>query len=97
MNACRSWLDADVGVVKPEVLVCPGTTAAQALLGKNFSIMRRRGELVESPLAPHVMATVHPSSILRAIDDQSRREQMQSFVDDLRKIAPLIHRIRKAA
>ena len=97
INACRPWLDAELAVVKPEVLVCLGATAAQALLGKDFSVTRRRGELVESPLAPHVIATVHPSSILRAIDDQSRREQMQSFVDDLRKIAPLIHRIRKAA
>src|SRR5438552_11382856 len=95
--ACRPWLDAELTVVKPQVLVCLGATAAQALLGRDFSVTRRRGELVESPLAPHVIATVHPSSILRAIDDQSRREQMQSFVDDLRKIAPLIHRIRKAA
>ena len=97
VSACLPWLRAELAVVQPSALVCLGATAAQALLGKNFSIMRRRGELVESPLAPHVMATVHPSSILRAIDDQSRHEQMQSFVDDLRKIAPLIHKIRKAA
>src|SRR5437868_7229770 len=97
INACRPWLDAELAVVKPQILVCLGATAAQALLGKDFSVSRRRGELVESELAPRVMATVHPSSILRAIDDQSRREQMQSFVDDLRKIAPLMHRIRKAA
>ena len=97
INACRPWLDAELAAVKPDVLVCLGATAAQALLGKDFSVMRQHGELVESPLAPHVIATVHPSSILRAIDDQSRHEQMQSFVDDLRKIAPLIHRIRKAA
>jgi len=97
ISACRPWLDAELAVVKPEVLVCLGATAAQALLGKDFSVMQRRGELLQSPLARHVMATVHPSSILRAIDDQSRREQMQSFVDDLRKIAPLIHKIRKAA
>src|SRR5438093_9750652 len=95
--ACRPWLDAELAVVKPEVLVCLGATAAQALLGRDFSVMRQHGELVESPLAPHVIATVHPSSILRAIDDQSRHEQMQSFVDDLRKIAPLIHKIRNAA
>src|SRR6266568_7697854 len=97
ITACLPWLNAELAVVKPDVLVCLGATAAQALLGKDFSVMRRHGELVESPLAPHVIATVHPSSILRAIDDQSRHEQMQSFVDDLRKIAPLIHRIRKAA
>lgn len=97
ISACRPWLDAELRAIKPAVLVCLGATAAQALLGKDFSVMRRRGELVQSTLAPHVMATVHPSSILRAIDDQSRHEQMQSFVDDLRKIAPLIHKIRKAA
>src|SRR5213082_2307834 len=97
IEACRPWLDAELERVKPEVLVCLGASAAQALLGKDFRVMRQHGELVESPLAPHVIATVHPSSILRAIDDQSRHEQMQLFVDDLRKIAPLIHKIRKAA
>ena len=84
-------------MVKPEVLVCLGATAAQALLGKDFSVLRRRGELVKSSLAPHVMATVHPSSILRAIDDESRRQQMQAFIEDLRKIVPLIHKVGKAA
>jgi DNA polymerase len=97
INACRPWLDAELAVVKPEVLVCLGATAAQALLGKDFSVLRRRGELVESSLAPHVMATVHPSSILRAIDDESRRQQMQALIEDLRKIAPLIHKAGKAA
>ena len=97
INACRPWLDAELAVVKPEVLVCLGATAAQALLGKDFSVLRRRGELVKSSLAPHVMATVHPSSILRAIDDESRRQQMQAFIEDLRKIVPLIHKVGKAA
>src|SRR6266852_1296246 len=89
INACRPWLDAELAVVKPEVLVCLGATAAQSLLGKDFSVSRRRGELVESGLAPYVMATVHPSSILRAIDHESRRLQMESFVADLRKVAQL--------
>jgi uracil-DNA glycosylase len=97
INACRPWLDAELAVVKPEVLVCLGATAAQALLGKDFSVLRRRGELVESSLAPHVIATVHPSSILRAVDDESRRQQMRAFIEDLRKIAPLIHNVGKAA
>ena len=78
INACRPWLDAELAVVKPEILVCLGATAAQALLGKEFSVRRRRGELVESALAPYVMATVHPSSILRAVDHESRRLKMPS-------------------
>ena len=83
--------------MKPQVLVCLGATAAQALLGKDFSVTRRRGELVESGLAPFVMATAHPSSILRASDHESRRLQMESFVEDLRKIVPLLKKSRKAA
>jgi uracil-DNA glycosylase len=90
MAACRPWLDAELAVVEPRVLVCLGATAAQALLGRDFRITRRRGEPIDSPLAPHVLATVHPSSILRAGDDESRREQMDDFVADLRVVAKLI-------
>jgi len=90
MTACRPWLDAELAVVKPRVLVCLGSTAAQALLGRDFRVTRQRGEPVESPLAPHVLATVHPSSILRAGDDDARREQMDDFVADLRAVAALI-------
>ena len=97
INACRPWLDAELAVVKPQILVCLGATAAQALLGKDFSVSRRRGELVESELAPYVMATVHPSSILRAVDHESRRLQMDAFVTDLGKIARLLHKSRKVA
>ena len=97
INACRPRLDAELAVVKPQILVCLGATVAQALLGKEFSVSRRRGELVESELAPYVMATVHPSSILRAGDHDSRRLQMESFVADLRKVARLIQKSRKAA
>jgi uracil-DNA glycosylase family protein len=97
INACRPWLDAELAVVKPQILVCLGATAAQALLGKDFSVSRRRGELVESELAPYVMATVHPSSILRAVDHESRRLHMDAFVTDLGKIARLLHKSRKVA
>ncbi len=90
--ACRPWLDAEIEVVKPRVLVCLGSTAAQALLGKAFRVTRQRGELVDSPLAPHVMATVHPSSILRAQDEDARRAELLAFVDDLRRVAPLLDR-----
>ncbi|MGB7728393.1 MAG: uracil-DNA glycosylase family protein [Candidatus Acidiferrum sp.] len=64
--ACRPWLDAEIAALKPSVIVCLGATAAQALLGRAFRLTQHRGEFVESSLAPHVLATVHPSSILRA-------------------------------
>lgn len=85
--ACRPWLDAELAVVRPEVLVCLGATAAQALLGRSFRVTRERGRLVESPLAPATLATVHPSSILRAPDDETRRRERALFVDDLRVAA----------
>jgi uracil-DNA glycosylase family protein len=95
--ACRPWLDAELEVVKPEVVVCLGATAAQALLGKEFSVMRQRGELVKSDLAPYVTATVHPSSVLRAIDDESRYQQKRAFVEELKKIGKLLRKLPKAA
>jgi uracil-DNA glycosylase len=85
--ACRPWLEAELAVVRPQVVVCLGATAAQALLGKKFKVTQERGKLVASPLAPRVIATVHPSSILRAPDDETRRLEMRRFVDDLRKVA----------
>lgn len=85
--ACRPWLDAELEWIKPKVLICLGATAAQALLGKTFLVSKWRGEFIPSGLAPHVMATVHPSSILRAPDEKSRHESMKHFVNDLKKIA----------
>jgi DNA polymerase len=87
IHACRPWLDAELRVVRPQILVCLGATAAQSLLGRDFSVMRQRGQLIHSPLAPFVMATVHPSSILRAPDDNARHQQMQAFVNDLKIVA----------
>jgi uracil-DNA glycosylase family protein len=84
--ACGPWLDAEIAAVKPEVIVCLGATAAQALLGRQFKVTMHRGELLESELAAHVMATVHPSSILRAPDDETRHREMKRFVADLKKI-----------
>jgi uracil-DNA glycosylase len=87
--ACRPWLEAELEVVEPRVLVCLGATAAQALLGRDFRVSRQRGEPVDSDLAEHVMATVHPSSILRA--DEDRRElEYRAFVDDLKTVAKLV-------
>lgn len=85
--ACRPWLETEIALVKPRVLVCLGATAAQALLGKAFKVSQQRGTFVESSLAPNVMATVHPSSILRAPDDESRQSELRRFVADLRRVA----------
>ncbi|HET6957142.1 MAG TPA: UdgX family uracil-DNA binding protein [Vicinamibacterales bacterium] len=85
--ACRPWLDAEIALVKPRVIVCLGATAAQALLGKSFKVTAHRGVFVPSPLAPRVLATVHPSSILRAPDTEARRTEMRRFVSDLRVAA----------
>ncbi len=88
--ACRPWLEAEIALVKPEVIVALGATAAQALLGPQFRVTKQRGQFIESTLAPYVMATVHPSSILRAPDDETRRIEYRRFVDDLKKLAPVI-------
>ena len=85
--ACRPWLDAEIALVKPRVLVCLGATAAQALLGRAFKVSQQRGTFVPSPLAPRVTATVHPSSILRAPDDDTRRAEMARFVADRTRVA----------
>jgi uracil-DNA glycosylase len=90
IRACRPWLDAELERVRPHVLVALGATAAQALFGSDFRVSVSRGRLVESPLAPHAMATVHPSSILRARDDETRHREMVEFVEDLRTAARLL-------
>jgi uracil-DNA glycosylase len=87
IRACRPWLDAELEVVKPRVLVCLGATAAQALLGSGFRVTRQRGQFVESDFAPRVLATVHPSSVLRAPDDEARAEAYRGLVEDLSKVA----------
>ncbi len=89
-TACRPWLEAELAVVKPEVVVALGATAAQTLLGRAFRVTKERGVLVESELHPRVVATVHPSSILRAPDADDRRAAMQDFVADLRVVAELL-------
>jgi uracil-DNA glycosylase len=88
--ACFPWLNAELAAVKPTAVVCLGATAAQALLGKDFRVTKQRGEFVKSPLAPYVLATVHPSSILRAPDEETRHEEMRRFVEDLRVVARVL-------
>ena len=88
--ACKLWLEAEIRVLKPQVIVCLGATAAQALISPTFKVTKERGKLIPSPLAPHVVATVHPSSILRSRDETTRANEMELFVDDLKSVAKVI-------
>lgn len=92
INACFPWLREEITRVEPEVLLCLGATGAQALLGRTFKVSERRGDLVESDLAPHVLATVHPSSVLRSRDDEARRLAKKAFVNDLQTAASYARR-----
>ena len=87
IRACRPWLDAELEVVKPTVIVCLGATAAQALLGSKFRVTQQRGRAIkDTALAPYVVATVHPASILRAPDAETREAEARAFVEDLRTV-----------
>jgi DNA polymerase len=88
--ACRPWLDAELEEVRPKVVVALGATAAQSLLGKDFRVTKQRGELLDSPIAEHVIATVHPSSILRQRDAKARDAEFAALVDDLRVAARVV-------
>lgn len=88
--ACRVWLELELRLVLPDIVVALGATAAQALLGRAFRMTKDRGKVVASPLASRVVATVHPSSILRAPDEESRHAEMRAFVRDLRVVAKLM-------
>ncbi|HEV8687323.1 MAG TPA: UdgX family uracil-DNA binding protein [Gaiellaceae bacterium] len=87
MTACRPWLEAEIEAVEPRVIVLLGATAAQTLLGRQFRVTKQRGELVESPFAESVTATIHPSAILRAED---RDAEYAGFLADLQKVAKLL-------
>jgi uracil-DNA glycosylase family protein len=82
--ACRPWLEAELRVVKPKLVVCLGATAAQTVFGPSFRVTRERGKVLSSKLAPKVLATVHPSSLLRQPDEESREREYGHFVSDLR-------------
>jgi DNA polymerase len=85
--ACRPWLEAELAVIKPRILVCLGSTAAQCVLGKDVRVLRDRGEFRESKYCGRTFVTVHPSSLLRAPDEESRARNYASFLADLRKVA----------
>jgi DNA polymerase len=90
LAACRPWLEAELAVVRPRILVCLGATAAQALLGRQFRVTRQRGEWIDSDLADYVTATIHPSAILRQRDEGSRHKEMAAFVRDLELVASVL-------
>jgi DNA polymerase len=87
VKACRPWLEAELRAVKPEVVVCLGATAAQSLLGPQFKLMTRRGQLLTSELAGKIVATIHPSAVLRAPDATDRRAAYETLVGDLKLVA----------
>jgi len=88
--ACRPWLDAEIETIQPDVLVILGATAAQSILGASFRVSEQRGKLVDSPFPFRVIATVHPSSILRATDDETRRREYEQFVADLKVVSKVL-------
>ena len=92
IKACVPWLEAELEAVQPEAVVLLGATAAQALLGASFRVTRERGTFLRSNLAPHVMATVHPSSLLRIEDDAERKAAIKEFVRELRQVAQVLQR-----
>jgi len=89
IEACFPWLEAEIAAVKPQIVVALGATAAQTLFGRAFRVTRDRGRLVPSPFAPYALATVHPSALLRAPDEQTRDREIRRFVEDLRKVAAI--------
>jgi len=90
IGACLPWLEAELDIIKPAVVVCLGATAAQALLGGKFRVTKQRGQWIPARWAPHVMATVHPSAILRAPDEAARHAEMDRFTADLKRIPPVL-------
>jgi uracil-DNA glycosylase len=89
-RACRPWLAAEIEVVRPRLIVCLGATAAQSVIGREFRVSRQRGEVLPSLFGPLATATVHPSSILRAPDDLTRRTELRRFIEDFRKISTFL-------
>lgn len=92
INACRPWLDAELETVKPKLIVALGATAAQGLLGSSFRITQSQGKVQEAPGLPPIIATLHPSAILRAQSDEDRHAQMRMLVEDLRVVARIAGR-----
>lgn len=87
VNACRPWFEAEVETIHPRIIVALGSTASQAIMGRDFRVTKQRGEIMNCPYAPKFMATIHPSALLRIPDDQARAEAKGTFIQDMRKVA----------
>jgi uracil-DNA glycosylase len=94
VKACRPWLEAELRAVKPAVVVCLGATAAQSMLGASFKLMQQRGQVVSSPAAARIVATIHPSAVLRAPDSEGRKAAYDMLVADLKVVAKTLRGVR---
>jgi uracil-DNA glycosylase len=94
VKACRPWLEAELRSVKPAVVVCLGATAAQSMLGASFKLMQQRGQVVSSPAAGRIVATIHPSAVLRAPDPEGRKAAYRMLVADLKAVAKTLRGLR---
>ncbi len=90
ITACRPWLETEISLIKPRIIVCLGATAAQSILGNKYRVTKERGRFIEHALAPHVTSTVHPSAVLRAPDAEQREIEYRHFVEDLQKVRELL-------
>ncbi|HTW66567.1 MAG TPA: UdgX family uracil-DNA binding protein [Bryobacteraceae bacterium] len=93
--ACRPWLEAEMHLIQPQILVCLGATAAQSIFGSAYRVTKERGRFVQNAWAPHVMSTVHPSAILRMPDEEQRHGEYERFVGDLKKVQRLWESLKK--
>jgi len=95
IRACRPWLEAEIDLIQPQIIVCLGASAAQSIFGATYRLTKERGQFVRNSWAPHVTSTVHPSAILRAPDDEQRHIEYEKFVGDLKKVQRLWKGLRK--
>ncbi len=95
IRACRPWLEAEINLIQPQIIVCLGASAAQSIFGSTYRLTKERGLFVQNSWAPHVTSTVHPSAILRAPDEQQRHLEYERFVGDLKKVQRLWKGLRK--
>jgi DNA polymerase len=94
VEACKPWLAAEILVIKPQIIVCLGSTAAQSLIGRDFRVSKQRGKFVRADGSPVLIATYHPSAILRAPDARARRQKRDELVEDLRRVAEYLAALR---
>jgi uracil-DNA glycosylase family 4 len=97
IRTCRPWLEAEIHLIQPQIIVCLGATAAQSIFGSTYRLTKERGQFVRNSWAPNVTSTVHPSAILRAPDEQQRHIEYEKFAGDLKKVQRVWKRLRKQA